>query len=99
MDYPDTDEMNLAKDSRDLNEYCSTHELPFQDLEHQGMMTEFEDEYKNSNDLIINSHDKNQRNDFKIPRETIKKMDKQISTIIIENPNLLDFRETPSGLI
>ena len=106
MDYPDTDEMNFAKDDKDLNEYCTFHEMPYQNLDqeslmtddqfyHQGMMTEEHDlidKYENDNK---NKSDK----ELNLENKEKKLKDVVIKPKINEELNILDSRETPSGFI
>jgi hypothetical protein len=101
MDYPDTDEMNFAKDARDLNEYCSTHELPYQDLDHQGMMTEEQDRLENpdnSKENVQRPGYQDENNSMKESRKAHVKATEEKLKSSVES-NRPDTRETPSGFI
>jgi hypothetical protein len=97
MDYPDTDEANFAKDAKDLNEYCSFHEMHFQDFDRQGMMTELQDRIekpdymKEGKSKIIENKEIQQDSNMPADNKHIYKL-----TVI---SNTSDSRETSSGFI
>ena len=98
MDYPDTDEMNYAKDARDLNEFCSSHELPYQDLDTQGMMTEEQDRLEKSE--YYNENNKTSQEEICATELSQKKTFEKKSNF--NNKSITptsDSRETPEGFI
>jgi len=96
MDYPDTDELNYAKDSRDLNEYCSNHELPYQDLDNQGMMTKDQDRLQKSH----YNHEKNKTSlDIICNTELLHIKTFEKKSNFSNNSITPDSRETPEGFI
>lgn len=97
MDYPDTDEANFSKDAKDLNEYCSYHEMHFQEFDRQGMMS-IEQDLIDKPDYMKEGKSKNTENKETQPNFS-KPLEHNDTNILNVKSTTPDSRETPSGFI